>query len=270
MMVKSGRFNRTTGWMLALTMGGVLLTTGCPSASEHRASDEKEVVIFIDFSESVRKDSWALFERDLARTIVPSLSSGDRLLVAPINDKTLTSFHPLVEAVFPTKPGFNGWLDNTLQHGREMEKFEKDTDQIREGIRTELANVFETVRSSRRTDIFSSLVLAEKLFDHRDSRKVLILMSDMIVDYPPYRFDKIDWSGEKNEEILSDLTAKGLIPDLSGICVYVSGASGESAEQVANISRFWQKYFERAQADMDTTRYAHVLLHWPPSRACVS
>ena len=268
MVVNSRRFDRTTTWMLALTLGVVTLTTACTSASEPTASPAKEIIIFIDFSESIRGDSWTLFERDLAKTILPSLSAGDRILVAPINDRTLTSFHPLVEASFPTNPSFNGWTDNTLQYAREVKKVEEQAEQIREELRTKLSGIFASGSSSQQTDIFSSLVIAQKLFDREDGHRVLILMSDMIVDYPPYRFDKMDWSAGKNEEILSDLAAKGSIPDLSGICVYVTGASGASAEQAGHISRFWQEYFERTRADMDPKRYAHVLLHWPPSKTC--
>ena len=100
------------------------------------------------------------------------------------------------------------------------------------------------------------------------SLKVLILMSDMIVDYPPYRFDRIQWSPDKNDAILKELETKGMLPDLSGVCVYVSGVSAASADQAGEIGRFWQEYFKRARADMDPRRYAHVLLHWPPSKSC--
>ena len=58
------------------------------------------------------------------------------------------------------------------------------------------------------------------------------------------------------------------IPDLKGVYVYVSGVSASSAKLAANISNFWQAYFVRARADMSPSRYAHVLLHWPPSSNC--
>ena len=61
---------------------------------------------------------------------------------------------------------------------------------------------------------------------------------------------------------------RSLIPKLSGVCVYVSGVSGGSAALVENVGRFWQAYFKRAEADMDPSRYAHVLLHWPPAKSC--
>ena len=67
-----------------------------------------------------------------------------------------------------------------------------------------------------------------------------------------------------------ELAAKRLIPNLSGVCVYVSGASARSAALAGQIGRFWEGYFTRAGADFDPNRYAHVLLHWPPSKSCRS
>src|SRR5207245_1079014 len=114
------------------------------------------------------------------------------------------------------------------------------------------------------------LLVAQKRFYDETRRKVLILMSDMIEDSPPYNFEKVSWSPATTEKTLSELDAKGLIPKLAGVCIYVSGASAASAELAENIGRFWQAYFRRAGADMEPSRYAHVLLHWPPSNSCHS
>src|SRR2546425_1340935 len=137
-------------------------------------------------------------------------------------------------------------------------------------ISKRVANVFAKRFASKYTDIFSSLLLAQKLFYDETRRKVLILMSDMIEDSPPYNFEKVSWSPATTEKTLSELDAKGLIPKLAGVCIYVSGASAPSAELAENIGRFWYAYFRRAGADMEPSRYAHVLLHWPPSNSCHS
>src|SRR3989454_4346430 len=93
-------------------------------------------------------------------------------------------------------------------------------------------------------------------------------MPDMTGDSPLYNLKRFSWSPATTEKTLSELDAKGLIPKLSGVCIYVSGASAKSAEVAENIGRFWQAYFRRAGADMDPSRYAHVLLHWPPASSC--
>src|SRR5436853_5724208 len=98
-------------WLLALTTPVLLLTTGCtpsvPAAVRHASA----VVVFIDFSGSITGDERASYRREIESEILPSLSPGDRLLIAPIHDKTMTEFRPLVEITLPAKPEFSGWLN---------------------------------------------------------------------------------------------------------------------------------------------------------------
>ncbi len=93
-------------------------------------------------------------------------------------------------------------------------------------------------------------------------------MSDMIEDYPPYAFDQMKWTPTTTTKILSDLEAKGGIPDLRGVCIYVSGVSAPTVELANHIGHFWEAYFQKAGADLHPSRYAHVLLHWPPPNSC--
>ena len=257
-----------TLWILVFLTGVVPLTSGCSPSSQASTPRGTEIVVFVDFSDSTKKADRVLYEQAVTDQILPTLSAGDRLLIAPINDKTLTEFHPLVEATLPPKPVFNGWLDNVLKHNKQAKEVDTQVAHLKETVRTQVAAVFARRYTSAYTDIFSSLLIAKKLFHHEPRHKVLVLLSDMIEDYPPYRFERVDWSPETNQKLLSELETKGLIPDLSGVCVYVSGVSAGSAELAQNIGSFWQAYFQRTKADMDPSRYAHVLLHWPPSTSC--
>jgi hypothetical protein len=255
--------------ILTVTLGALLPVAGCEQSSQETTEPSgKDIIIFIDFSQSIAGGSKALFERDFTDRIIPSLSAGDRILVAPINDKTLTQFHPLLDETLPLKPEFDGWFDNSIKFDRAMKKNDVEVGEIKESVQKQVTEIFAAPHASQQTDILSSLLIAQKLFHNQQNRKVLILMSDMIVDYPPYRFDRIAWSPSTNEKMLAELNDNGLIPDLSGVCVYVSGVSARSAQLAAHIDRFWQEYFRRTKADMDPSRYAHVLLHWPPSKAC--
>ncbi len=260
---------RATTW-IAILVGASLSGTACKISAEARPEVPKEIIVFVDFSQSMGGENWALIERDFREAIIPSLDAGDRLLIAPINEETLTGFHPLLDTTFPEKPVFNGWEDNTLRHNRELKAVDAEIARLRAEVRSEVPELLSKTAASRKTDIFSSLLMAQKLFHREPRRKVLILMSDMIVDYGPYRFDRIDWSVEKNQELLRELEAKGLIPDLTDVCVYVSGVSAGSAELAGQISAFWGAYFRHTHADLDPSRYAHVLLHWPPSTGCPS
>lgn len=254
---------------LIVTLGALLALAGCEQSSQETTeTNGTDIVIFIDFSQSIAGGSKALFERDFTNRIIPSLVAGDRILIAPINDKTLTQFHPLLDETLPPKPEFDGWFDNSIKFDRAVKQNNAKVAEIKERINVQVADIFAAPQASQQTDILSSLLVAQKLFHNQERHKVLILMSDMIVDYPPYRFDRIAWSPSTNEKMLSEMNDNGLIPDLSGVCVYVSGVSARSAQLAAHIDRFWQEYFRRTKADMDPSRYAHVLLHWPPSIAC--
>ena len=254
--------------VLIMTMGGFLPAAGCTLSSETTGQPGTDIVVFVDFSRSIDRADRALFEQDFTDRIIPSLSPGDRILIAPINDKTLTDFHPLLEETLPPTPEFNGWLDNVLKYNRQVRDTDAQVVKLRESIQQKVAGIFAARYASQQTDILSSLLIAEKLFHNEPRHKVLILMSDMIVDYPPYRFERIDWGPSTNQEILSEIEEKGLIPNLSGVCLFVSGASARSAQLAENIGQFWQEYFRRTKADMNPSRYAHVLLHWPPSKSC--
>ncbi|MBI3003203.1 MAG: hypothetical protein HYY54_06260, partial [candidate division NC10 bacterium] len=175
---------RMTGWTLLLAILAVLPATGCGPSSQAATGRGTAVVVFVDFSESIRSETRTLFRQDIDNRIVPSLSAGDRLLIAPIHDKTLTEFRPLVEANFPAKPAFSGWFDNVLDYNRQVKEIEAQVAGLQEKVKTQVAEVFGRRYGSMQTDIFSSLVIAQKLFHNEPRRKVLVLMSDMIEDHP--------------------------------------------------------------------------------------
>lgn len=254
--------------MLLLSVPALLLTAGCTKASQAEAQRGTAVVIFVDFSESIGGVERSGFKREIEKQILPWLQPGDSIMIAPITDKTLTEFRPLVEAELPARPQFNGWVNNVMKHNKESKETEARIVQVKETLRTQTAEALTRKYSARYTDIFSSVLLAEKIFSAETRRKVLILMSDMIEDYPPYAFDRMSWTPATTEKVMADLQAKKMIPDLSGVCVYVSGVSAPSAELARNIGGFWETYFRKAKADLNPSRYAHVLLHWPPPSSC--
>jgi hypothetical protein len=253
---------------LLLIVSGFFAPAAVSVAAEAHAPTS--VVVFVDFSASIQGAGRAAYRRDIESNILPFLAAGDRIMIAPIHDKTLTGFRPLAEVALPPMPQFNGFVDNTLKHAQEVKATERRIAEARQQLQADVARTFTSSLASRYTDIFSSLAMAEKYFHGDARRKVLVLMSDMIEDNPPYKFDAMRWRPGDADTLLAELSAKGLVPDLSGVCIYVSGASARSAAVASHIGRFWEAYFARAGADFDASRYAHVLLHWPPSKSCRS
>lgn len=254
--------------LLLFALPALVLTTGCTKSTQAEAQRGTAVVIFVDFSESIGGTDRAGFKRELEKLVLPWLQPGDSIMISPITDKTLTEFRPMVEAELPARPQFNGWVNNVMKHNKEKKETEARIIQVKESLKTQTAEALTRKYQARYTDIFSSVLLAEKIFSAESRRKVLILMSDMIEDYPPYAFDRMTWTPATTQKLLADLEAKKMIPDLSGVCVYVSGVSAPSAELARHIGGFWDAYFRKAKADLSPSRYAHVLLHWPPSSSC--
>lgn len=253
-----------------LLVGSLFLVTGCRLSASTAAEPEggTEYVVFLDLSQSIRSDDRALMKGALTDQIVPTLEAGDRLLIASISDRTLTGFHPLVDETLPSMPAFSGWTDNLLKYKKQAKEVETQVPLVKKRINKEIVTIFKRPQGSMQTDILSSLLLTEKLFHNESRHKVLVLMSDMIEDYAPYRFQKVAWTPDATGAMLDGLQKDNMIPDLSGVCIYVAGASADSPARAGQIAAFWQDYFKRARADMDMSRYAHVLLHWPPQDAC--
>ena len=267
----AGRLHHSLGvpWQLstAILLGLAVLAPLPTAAADHPSGTA--VIIFVDFSGSIRGTERLTYRREIETAVLPSLAPGDRILIASIHDKTFTAFRPLAEATFPAIPEFSGWMTNRMRHARQVKATEEQITQLHEQLKGDVAHMFSRPMSSRYTDIFSSMLMAQKLFSGEARRKVLVLMSDMIEDYPPYKFDaRAAWRPGTTEQLLDELQAKRLIADLSGVCVYVSGASAPSPELAQHIARFWDAYFRRAGAQLDASRYAHVLLHWPPATSC--
>src|SRR5229473_8547929 len=115
---------RLTPWVLVVMTQALFLMTGCAPSTPAAVQHGTAVVIFVDFSQSVTIEDRASFRREIESEILPSLSAGDRLLIAPIHDKTLTDFRPLVDTSLPARPHFNGFLDNVLKFNRSAKELD--------------------------------------------------------------------------------------------------------------------------------------------------
>ena len=234
---KDARVTRrlTTLILLAVT----LLGSHAPASS---APNGTSVLVFIDFSGSIQSTSRAAYRRELERDILPTLAPGDRIVIAAIHDKTLTAFRQLTEATLPTTPEFNGWTKNVLKHQRHVKDTEKEVVRAREELNADVKDIFSRPYASPYTDIFSSLFIAQKIFDGDPRKKVLILMSDMIEDYPPYKFDGMKWKLDTTTRVLDELQAKRQIPDLTGVCVSLATVeelrAGEGVEMTTSGGRW--------------------------------
>src|SRR5438093_436876 len=179
----SSPMTRMRGWILPTPPASSLTTT----------PPGMDLIIFVDFSGSIRKEDKKSFEQDLVKRVIPSLSAGDRLLIAPITEKTLTDFRPLIEVDFPPKPSFNGFMQNAMTYHRQVKEVDAEVSRLKEELVVQVGGMFKQYFASPRTDIFNAIVLAQKLFSDEGKAKVLVLMSDMVEDSQPYNFYRLQW-----------------------------------------------------------------------------
>ncbi|MGH2398888.1 MAG: hypothetical protein ACRDF6_03505, partial [bacterium] len=133
----------------------VFLAMGCAPSAPHAAQPGTAVVIFVDFSASVVGADRAAFKREIETQVLPWLDAGDKILIAPIHDKTLTEFRPFVEATLPARHQFNGWFDNVMKHNRQSKEVEAKLVQVKETVKTQASDGLTRRYSAQYTDIFS-------------------------------------------------------------------------------------------------------------------
>ena len=139
-----------------------------------------------------------------------TIEQGDILIADKITD------NPLAQSQFPIRFE-SSWQENPLIFKRKLRKFQ--TEALKRAH-----HILMEEKSSRWTDIFGSMYIAERVFKtYRSNKKILVIMSDMIQDSSNYRFNRIRFTSRKIEEIITSEKKRGL-PDLQGVRVYVIGA----------------------------------------------
>jgi hypothetical protein len=111
------------------------------------------------------------------------------------------------------------------------------------------------------TDILTSLLTAERLFDKYPSHKrVLVVMSDMFEQSTRYDFMKIRLTDKKISEIISAERAAERLSDLHGAEVYVAGAGAGTSEKSLQVRKFWLEYFNACGANLEKHNYGRKLI----------
>jgi hypothetical protein len=228
----------------ALTVMGVLMI-----ASLAHAADPKMIVVFVDRSGSTEKDL-GLYKTELA-TVSDRVNGGDRFVVAPISDVSLTSFEAVVDEELPV---FSFWSDSDIKYARKLKE-------IKAKIASSLEAFMSSKQKSRRTAILDALTMAQKLFHGEPRKKVLVILSDMIEDSEQFNFERIQLA-KRTQEIIGQQRKSGLLPDLGSVHVYVAGASANSSAKEHDLEAFWVAYLRAAGSDVDPSRYGHTLLNF--------
>lgn len=213
-------------------------------------SEEKPrvIIVFVDMSGSTNLARRTIY-RECFEKIYQDLNQGDRIVVGTITSRSFIDFKPAVDVEIPKK---SLWV-NRIQ-------FERNLTETKEKIQREVNRLLSLKNGTPRTEILNSLNIADTIFHNEKREKILVILSDMIQDSPEYDFSSTKITNSYIDKVIKYRRRKNLIPDLSGVKVYVAGASGSDSHKYRTIEKFWARYFQMAGADYSHHRYGHTLI----------
>ena len=207
------------------------------------APQPKTLVVLVDLSDSAEG-----FKREYIedfRIILDHVNAGDVLLVTRIVK------HPSAADALPIRVSIDAgsWIDNPKQG--QQQRLLKLTKALMD---------FEALL--RETEDATPIVaVMEKvprwLQSFPNPRKLVVVMSDMR-EYSPATANfesRSGWTPAALDAFLARLRKDALLPDLSGVRIYVSGARDKDEARLRAVRGFWQRYFETTKADFAANRY---------------
>jgi hypothetical protein len=244
--------------LLGLIIIGVFLlcdplnrSAGAVGKPENSAQHPRLIVILVDMSGSADQSRRTVCKEAFEK-IYKNLRHGDRVVVGTIASQSYIDFKPAVDEEIPVK---TVW-DNRLQ-------FERNLTNSKEKIRKEVNKLLSQKGGSLLTEILDSLNIADAIFhDEKERQKILVILSDMIQDSKEYKFDKDKMTDEYIHKIIRHRRENNLMPHLTGVKVYVAGASAADSSTFRAIQTFWTRYFAESGADFSPYRYGHSLINF--------
>jgi len=221
-------------------------------------------VVFVLFDASISTNDRAVREHYFEdfQKLLNNLHGQTQLVGDVITGNTMAT------ATFPldaTITGFDQLTENLLTYKERQNAANKD-------IINTVKKIIDTAYSQS-TDLLNSFQLAGKVFEEDRFKsapnKILVVFSDMIEDSENYRFEKDNLNNQRINAIIKKEKDEGGLPELTGVKVYVVGATANSSSfsqvkpgQIYAIERFWMKYFADCGANITDSRYATRLLNF--------
>ena len=207
------------------------------------AEPSKTVFVLFDLSDStknsnIRKTYLEDFEKKILKD---NINAGDVIAADIIAESSAAGSTLLVNQEF------EGFLYSN--HMKEL-KAKKE-------ILAKVKTLLNKPQKVQRTDILSSLHIAERIFNtYNKKRNILVIMSDMIEDSKSYNFEKELLTEKRIAEIIVKEKKAKRLPNLTNVEVYaIRNATNQSPTLTADIESFWMQYFKECGARIDKAHY---------------
>jgi hypothetical protein len=217
--------------------------------SENSPQNPRLIIILVDMSGSTGQVRRTVCKEAFEK-IYQNLRQGDRVVVGTITSRSYIEFKPTVDEEIPKK---SIW-DNRLQ-------FERNLTHTKEKIRRETNKLLSRRGGTLLTEILDSMNIADIIFhEEKERQKILVILSDMIEDSKEYNFDKDKITDEYIDNVIRDRQKNKLMPNFTGVKIYVAGASAADSDKFRAVQTFWARYFTKSGADFSPHRYGHSLI----------
>ena len=215
---------------------------------EHTAG--KAIVVLFDLSESTDKSEVrAVYCRNFER-VLSTLDHGDGLAAGWITEASAAQLElPIDERL----PEFDAGTTNSFVVRARRAKADTALMKAKASFRAVMCEKLgKPGRKVWKTDIMTSLDLASRLTSRYGprTRKVVVIMSDMIEDSERYDFKNLDLTAQRTRTIIAGEKTDGRLPALAGVEVCVAGASAPRMQQFDNIREFWKAYFSTSGGEL--------------------
>lgn len=242
---------RGLGPLVVAGAASTLALSGCRGAvaedAAKRDSAERphELVVFVyDRSTSI-PDHTLTLARDLTNGRIEQLRHGDRIAALQVLQLSLAEPPQRWSQMVPKRE----WVDQEIARDSvQRVRFLKDAQDY-------LASYSDTAGRSgiTGTDLLSTLHdVGEELRAFADHEATLYVFSDMLQSTPAIEMEGL--RRMPGEHWVREKYAKGMLPDLDGLCVVVVGARVDT-DAAQRVKRFWKEYFEVTGATLIDRNY---------------
>jgi hypothetical protein len=229
--------------LLASALIVLHLLQGCGHVD---TAERRVVMVFVDISLSSLPER-ENYKRHLEK-IVAKLQPGDVIAGGKIIDLTIADFTPIFNVELPA---FDFWSDNRTLHHKLVEK-------ITAQMYASIDSVLQSRGKIEKSEIINSFLICEQFMRNKTGKKSMVVLSDMMECSSDLNFAKDDLTADYVNQAIESLRAKGRIPNLHNVDIWIAGAYANSTEKYFAVQGFWNRYLQETGANCRS--YSHTLL----------